>query len=173
MTTKWKWDNYQFTSRRELHVYSLRARLSPHLWRLICRCDWRSCRNRGGILDVSRKFRRKFSAALGFWSSVIAFLSGLIMTMTWLHFSVPMDLNVNVSSFLLMLSFMILAAAAIMAPIVLKNASQEWAVSNDRHSFWVPQSPQARMNSWFSLRYLPRFPLDTRSIDPPATYVGK
>jgi hypothetical protein len=28
------------------------------------------------------------------------------VTMTWLHFSVPFGLNVNVSSFLLMLSFM-------------------------------------------------------------------
>jgi hypothetical protein len=28
---KRKWDNYQFTSRRELHVYSPRARLSPYL----------------------------------------------------------------------------------------------------------------------------------------------
>jgi hypothetical protein len=28
---KRKWDNYQFTSRQELHVYSPRARLSPYL----------------------------------------------------------------------------------------------------------------------------------------------
>jgi hypothetical protein len=28
---KRKWDNYRFTSRRELHVYSPRARLSPYL----------------------------------------------------------------------------------------------------------------------------------------------
>jgi hypothetical protein len=41
--------------------------------------------------------------------------------MTWLHFSVPMGLNVDVSSFLLMLSFMILAATSIVIPVVLKN----------------------------------------------------
>jgi hypothetical protein len=28
---KRKWDNYQFTSRREFHVYSPRARLSRYL----------------------------------------------------------------------------------------------------------------------------------------------
>jgi hypothetical protein len=42
---KWwkrKWDNYGFTFQRELHIYSLRARLSPLLWRLIRWCDWRS-----------------------------------------------------------------------------------------------------------------------------------
>jgi hypothetical protein len=54
-----KRDNYQFTSQRELHIYSPRATLSQYLWRLICQCDWRSCRNWGGILDASRKFRRK------------------------------------------------------------------------------------------------------------------
>jgi hypothetical protein len=51
-------------------------------------------------------FVEKSSAALDFLPGVIAFLSGLIVTMTWLHFSVPFGLNVNVSSFLLMLSFM-------------------------------------------------------------------
>jgi hypothetical protein len=48
---KIKWDNYRFTSRWELHVYSPRARLSPYLWRLIHRCDWRSCRNRRGFFS--------------------------------------------------------------------------------------------------------------------------
>jgi hypothetical protein len=52
---------------------------------------------------------------------VIAFHSGLIVTMTWLHFLVPLGLNVNVAYFLLMLSFMILAATSIVAPVVLKN----------------------------------------------------
>jgi hypothetical protein len=65
-------------------------------------------------------FVEKFLAALGFLSGVIAFLSGLIMTKTWLHFLVPLGLNVNVSSFLLMLSFMILAATSIVVPVVLK-----------------------------------------------------
>jgi hypothetical protein len=41
--------------------------------------------------------------------------------MTWLHFSVPLDLNADVSSFLLMLSFMIIAATLIVVPVVLKN----------------------------------------------------
>jgi hypothetical protein len=67
-----------------------------------------------------KNFIEKFLVALGFLSDVIAFLNGLIMTMTWLHFLVPLNLNVNVSSFLLMLSFMILAATSIMALVVLK-----------------------------------------------------
>jgi hypothetical protein len=71
-------------------------------------------------LTRPENFIEKFLAALGFLSSVIAFLSGLIMTMTWLHFLVPLGLNVNVSSFLLMLSLMILAATSIVAPVVLK-----------------------------------------------------
>jgi hypothetical protein len=45
---KRKWDNYRFTSPWELHVYSP-ARMSPYLWRLIHRCDWRSCSNRRGF----------------------------------------------------------------------------------------------------------------------------
>jgi hypothetical protein len=65
-------------------------------------------------------FVEKFFAALGFLSGVIAFLSGLIMTLTWLHFLVPLGLTVNVSSFLLMLSFMILDATSIVALVVLK-----------------------------------------------------
>jgi hypothetical protein len=65
-------------------------------------------------------FIEKFSAALGFLSGVIAFLSGLIVTMTWLHFLVPLGLNVNVSYFFLMLSFMILVATSIVSPVVLK-----------------------------------------------------
>jgi hypothetical protein len=36
-------------------------------------CDWRTCCGRLGILDASRKFRRKSSATLGFLSGVIAF----------------------------------------------------------------------------------------------------
>jgi hypothetical protein len=71
-------------------------------------------------LTHPENFIEKFLAMLGFLSGVIAFLSGLIMTMTWLHFLVPLGLNVNVSSFLLMLSFMILVATSIMAPVVLK-----------------------------------------------------
>jgi hypothetical protein len=65
-------------------------------------------------------FIKKFLAALGFLLDVIAYLSSLIVTMTWLHFLVPLGLNVNVSSFMLMLSFMIVAATSIVAPVVLK-----------------------------------------------------
>jgi hypothetical protein len=76
-----------------------------------------------GLAFLTRRenFVEKFSAALDFLSSAIAFLFGLIVTMTWLHFSVPLGLNVDVSSFLLMLSFMILATTSIVAPVVLKN----------------------------------------------------
>jgi hypothetical protein len=70
------------------------------------------------------KIIEKFSAALGFLSGVIAFLSGLIITMTWLHFLVPLCLNVDVSSFLPMMSFKILAATSIVAQVVLKNGLQ-------------------------------------------------
>jgi hypothetical protein len=72
-------------------------------------------------LTHRENFVEKFSAVPGFLSGVIALLYGLIMTMTWLHFLVPLGLNVSVSSFLLILSFMILAATKIMAPVVLKN----------------------------------------------------
>jgi hypothetical protein len=72
------------------------------------------------FLTHLENFVEKFLAALGFLSVVIVFLSVLIVTMTWLHFLVPLGLNVNVSSFLLMLSFMILAATSIVALVVLK-----------------------------------------------------
>jgi hypothetical protein len=72
------------------------------------------------FLTRLENFIEKFLAAMGYLSGVIAFLSGLIVTMTWLHFLVPLGLNVNVSSFLLMLSFMILATTSIVAPVVLK-----------------------------------------------------
>jgi hypothetical protein len=75
---------------------------------------------RVALLTRREKIIEKFLAALGFLSGVIAFLSGLIVTMTWLQFLVPLGLNVNVSSFLLMLSFMILAATSIVAPVVPK-----------------------------------------------------
>jgi hypothetical protein len=73
------------------------------------------------FLTHREKFIEKLLAALGFLSGVIAFFSGLIVTMTWLHFLVPVGLNVDVSSVLLMLSFMILATISIMALVVLKN----------------------------------------------------
>jgi hypothetical protein len=73
------------------------------------------------FLTRRENFIEKFSAALGFLSGVIAFLFGLIMTMIWLHFLVPLGLNVDLSCFLLLLSFMILAATSIMALVVLKN----------------------------------------------------
>jgi hypothetical protein len=51
----------------------------------------------------------------------MAFLYGMIVTLSWLHFLVPLGLNVDVSSFLLMLGFMIIAATSIVASVVLKN----------------------------------------------------
>jgi tellurite resistance protein TehA-like permease len=77
-----------------------------------------------GVAFLTRleNFIEKILVALGFLSSVIAFLFGLIVTMAWLHFLVPLGLNVNVSSFLLMLSFMILAATSIVALVVHKNS---------------------------------------------------
>jgi hypothetical protein len=72
------------------------------------------------FLTRPEKFIEKFMSVLGFFSGVIAFLSGLIVTMTSLHFLVLLGLNVNVSSFLLMLSFMIIDASPIVAPAVLK-----------------------------------------------------
>jgi hypothetical protein len=72
------------------------------------------------FLTRLENFVEKFLTALGFLSGVIVFLSGLIMTMTWLHFLVPLGLNAKVSSFLLMLSFKILVATLIVAPMVLK-----------------------------------------------------
>jgi hypothetical protein len=73
------------------------------------------------LLTRQENFGEKFLVALGFLSGVIAFRSGLIMTMTWLHYSVLMGLNVNVSSFPLMLRLMIPTATSIMALAVLKN----------------------------------------------------
>jgi hypothetical protein len=73
------------------------------------------------FLTRQEDFVEKFSAALGFLLGVIAFLSSLIVTMTWLHCLAPLGLNVNVSSFPLMLSFMIPAATSIMALVVLRN----------------------------------------------------
>jgi hypothetical protein len=66
-------------------------------------------------------FVEKSSAKLGFLLGVIAFLSSLIVTMTWLHCSVPLGLNVNVFFFPLILSFMIPATTSIVALAVLKN----------------------------------------------------
>jgi hypothetical protein len=83
------------------------------------------------FLTHQKKFVEEFLAALGFLSGAIAFLSGMVMTMTWLYFSVPLCLNVDVSSFLLILSFMILAATSIMATMVLKN---EQYLTTDIHS---------------------------------------
>jgi hypothetical protein len=72
-------------------------------------------------LTCRENFIEKFSVALGFLSGVIAFLSSLIVTMTWLHYLAPLGLNVNVYSFPLMLSFMIPARTSIVAPVVLKS----------------------------------------------------
>jgi hypothetical protein len=84
-------------------------------------------------LTHRENFVEKFSAALGFLSGVIAFLSDLIMIMPWLHFLVPLNLNVYVSSFLLMLSFMILAVTTIVAPVVLQNDILRMSGINERY----------------------------------------
>jgi hypothetical protein len=73
------------------------------------------------FLTHPENFVEKFLAVLGFLSGVIAFLYGLIVTLTWLHILVPLGLNVIVSSFLLMLSFLKLAPTSIVAPVVLKT----------------------------------------------------
>jgi hypothetical protein len=96
------------------------------------------------FLTCRENFVEKSSATLGFLPGVIAFLSGLIMIMTWLHFSVPFGLNVNVSSFLLMLSFMIVVATSIVTLVVLKNKVHRheripdslWDSFHDSH--WMP-----------------------------------
>jgi hypothetical protein len=97
---------------------------------LSCQCNWRTCRSRCSILDTSRKFHRKILGGARLLIGVIAFLSSVIVTMTWLHCSAPLGLNVNVSSFPLMLSFMIPAATSIVALAVLKN---EWYLTTDIH----------------------------------------
>jgi hypothetical protein len=121
MTNKRKWDNYQFISRWELHVYSPRARLSPYLWRLICRCDWRSCLNWRGILDASRKFRREILGCAGHLIGCHNIPLRSDRDHDLVALSVLLGLNVDVSSFVLKLSFMILAATWIVVVVVLKN----------------------------------------------------
>jgi hypothetical protein len=76
-----------------------------------------------GVALLMRRvdFIEKFSVALGFLSGVMASLSGLSVNLTWWHCSVPFGLIVNVSSFLLILSFMIPATTSIVAPAVLRN----------------------------------------------------
>jgi hypothetical protein len=125
------------------------------------------------FLTHPKKFVEKFLAVLGFLSSVIAFLSGLIVTLTWLHILVPLGLNVIVSSFLLMLSFLKLAPTSIVAPVVLKtDVCRQIPLILGGHSC-TPQNPQAWKNSRFSPGYLPRFPLEARSIYPPVVDAGK
>jgi hypothetical protein len=48
-------------------------------------------------LTRRENFIENFSTALGL-SGVIEFISGLMVIMTWLHFSVPLGLNADVSS---------------------------------------------------------------------------
>jgi hypothetical protein len=50
------------------------------------------------FLTHRENFVEKFSVVLGFLSGVIAFLSSLIVTITWLHCLAPLGLNVNVAS---------------------------------------------------------------------------
>jgi hypothetical protein len=114
----------------------------------------------------------KFLAALDFLSGVIPFLSSLIVTMTWLHFLVPLDLNVNASSFLLMLSFMILAATSIVAPMVLKmDVCRQILLILGRPFFNTTKSTGMKEFPILTRIFL-RFPLEARSIDPPAVDAG-
>jgi hypothetical protein len=58
-------DNYWFIlPARASHFRSVSMTVSI-LEDLGHRCDWRTCRSRRGILDTSRKFRRKFLACAG------------------------------------------------------------------------------------------------------------
>jgi hypothetical protein len=108
-------------SRREYLILGLSARLSPHLKILVTGATGELVATGVAFLTHRENFIEKFLVALGFLSGVIAFLASLIVTMTWLHCSVPLGLNVNVSSFSLILSSMIPAAMSIMAPTILKN----------------------------------------------------
>jgi hypothetical protein len=99
----------------------MQAKLSPYLKILVAFSTGELVTADMAFLTHRENFVEEFSVALGFLSGVIAFHSGLIVTMTWLHCSVPLGLKVIVSSFLLMLSLMIPAATSIVAPTVLKN----------------------------------------------------
>jgi hypothetical protein len=120
MTTKRKWDNYglppgegfMFIVYEQDYLHTFQDQFTSAIGDLVTIGV--------ALLTHLENFEEKFLAALYFLSGVIAFLSGLIVTMTWFHFLVPLGLNVNFSSLLLMLSFMILAATSIVAPMVLK-----------------------------------------------------
>jgi hypothetical protein len=107
--------------RWEHHIFDLWARPSPYLKILVTGVTQELVTADVAFLMHWENCGKKFSVALGFLSGVITFHSDLIVTMTWLHCSVPLGLNVNVSSLPLMLSMMILAATSIVAPAVLKN----------------------------------------------------
>jgi hypothetical protein len=80
------------------------------------------------FLTHRENFIEKFLVALGFLSGVIAFLASLIVTMTWLHCSVPLGLNVNVS---------FLADIELYDPSCNvnhgSNDTQEWPPKNERY----------------------------------------
>jgi hypothetical protein len=76
------------------------------------------------LLMCKVDFIEKFLAMMGFISGVMTSPSGPSVNLTLWHCSVPFGLNVNVSSFPLMLSFMIPAATSIVAPTVLRNGLQ-------------------------------------------------
>jgi hypothetical protein len=156
MMTKRKWDNYRFTSRWELHIYSLWARLSPYLSRLICQCDWRSCRNWGGILDTLRKFHRKILGCAGL-------LIGC-------H-SIPLRSNHD-HDFVALFGTLGFQCECLLFPTDIELYGPNYNI-NHGSGGTQEQSPQAQKNSWSSLGYLPWFPLDTGSIDPLAADAGK
>jgi hypothetical protein len=108
-------------SRREHHILDLSATPSPYLKIYVAGVTGELFAADVAFLTRRENFIEKFSTTLGYISGVTAFCSSLVVTMTWLHCSMPLVLNVNVSCFPLMLSMMIPAATSIMAPAVLKN----------------------------------------------------
>jgi hypothetical protein len=82
----------------------------------------------GGTIDVAFlthhiDFGFEYLVASGFFMSVLAIFSILpIDTLIWLQYSVLFGLNVNVFSFPLIFSFIILAMTSIVALMVLKNS---------------------------------------------------
>jgi hypothetical protein len=84
-------------------------------------CDWRTCHSKHGILDASRKFRRKILGCAGLLIGCHSISLRSDRDHDLVALFSTMVLNVTVSSIPLMLSFMILAATSIVAPMVLKN----------------------------------------------------
>jgi hypothetical protein len=139
----------------------------------MCWCDWRSCHNRGGILDTSKKIQGKILGCTGLligchgiplWfdrdHDLVALFGTLGFECECLLFPADVELygascNINRGS---------------------SGTQDGWMSSDTTHSWEVIlkyQSPHARKNSLFSPGYLPWFPLKAKSIDPPVADAGK